>query len=155
MALLPLTLALLAMSVDTMAIEEKPLDMAPDSFDDQYQGCGPAMRAELPALNRSDFQNNFQFAQIWPLAIAEWQSDGSPVSPLLSSDQAIAIKTGTHSDLNEYFNEELRVAGRSPQAYRDNFHFKSLHFLLTDALATLRAAQGQKCHLVFWGMDYI
>ncbi|KAF4796165.1 erythroblast NAD(P)(+)--arginine ADP-ribosyltransferase-like protein [Turdus rufiventris] len=52
----------------------------------------------------------------------------------------------------DQLNEEVRVAGHSLQAYQDNFHFKMLHFLLTDAL---RAAQGQKCHLVFWGMDYI
>ncbi|KAF4792054.1 Erythroblast NAD(P)(+)--arginine ADP-ribosyltransferase [Turdus rufiventris] len=156
MALLALTMALLAMTVDTMTIEEKSLDMAPDSFDDQYQGCGPAMQAELPALNRSEFQNNTLFAEVWPKAVARWQTGGSPVSPLSSSDQAIAIRLFTMVDLYREFNDEVRVAGRFPQEYRDNFHFKTLHFLLTDALATLRAAhKEQKCHLVFWGVDYI
>ncbi|XP_032921343.1 erythroblast NAD(P)(+)--arginine ADP-ribosyltransferase-like [Catharus ustulatus] len=155
MALLALTLALLAMTVTTTADKVRPLDMASDSFDDQYQGCGPAMEAELPALNHSEFQDNPLFAGIWPGAVEMWQSRGSPVSPLLSPAQAIAIMAGINRDLYEYFNEEVRVAGRSPQEYRDNFHFKTLHFLLTDALATLRAAQGQQCHLVFGAMDHI
>uniref|UniRef100_A0A8C3TJ20 NAD(P)(+)--arginine ADP-ribosyltransferase n=1 Tax=Catharus ustulatus TaxID=91951 RepID=A0A8C3TJ20_CATUS len=152
MALLALTLALLTMTVATTDIEEKPLDMALDSFDDQYQGCGPAMRAELPDLNCSEFQNNPLFAQVWPKAVAKWQSEGSPVSPLSSSAQAIAIMTYTMSDLYRRFNKKVREAGRSPQEYRDNFHFKTLHFLLTNALTTLRAAQGQQCRWVYRGV---
>ena len=153
MALLALTLPLLAMTVATTAIEEKPLGMALDSFDDQYQGCGPAMKVELPALNHSEFQNNSLLAQVWPKAMAWWQKWGSRVSPLSSPSQAIAVNAYHITHLYEPFNEAVQVAGRSPQAYRDNFHFKTLHFLLTDALATLRAAPGQKCHRVFRGVD--
>ncbi|NXC92144.1 NARE ribosyltransferase, partial [Cercotrichas coryphoeus] len=156
MALLSLTLTLLAMTVATTAYEEMPLDMALDSFDDRYQGCGPAMKAELSALNRSEFQNNSILADIWPLAMAKWQSRGSSVSPLSSSDQAIALMAYTTNDLCVQFNYEVRMAGRSPQEYRENFHFKTLHFLLTDILATLRAAQKeQKCHSVFRGVNSI
>ncbi|KAF4794967.1 NAD(P)(+)--arginine ADP-ribosyltransferase 2-like protein [Turdus rufiventris] len=50
MALLALTMALLAMTVATTAIQEKPLDMALDSFDDQYQGCGRAMEEAIAML---------------------------------------------------------------------------------------------------------
>uniref|UniRef100_A0A8C3Y4U1 NAD(P)(+)--arginine ADP-ribosyltransferase n=1 Tax=Catharus ustulatus TaxID=91951 RepID=A0A8C3Y4U1_CATUS len=139
---------------DQGASTEKPLDMALDSFDDQYQGCVTAMKAELPALNHSEFQNNSRFAELWNQARETWWREGSRVSPLSSSDQAIAITAGTMLYWGGKFNAEVRAAGRSPQKYRDNFHFKSLHFLLTDALATLRDAQGQKCHLVFWGTDY-
>ncbi|KAF4796164.1 hypothetical protein TURU_086439 [Turdus rufiventris] len=67
MALLALTLALLTITVATTAITV-PLDMALNSFDDQYQGCGPAMKVELPALNHSEFQNNPHFAKLWPMA---------------------------------------------------------------------------------------
>ncbi|NXM87816.1 NARE ribosyltransferase, partial [Oenanthe oenanthe] len=154
MALLAHTLALLAMTVATTAITEKPLDMAPDSFDDQYKGCGPAMKAELSALNHSEFQNNSFFAKTWPEAVGKWQNMGSPVSPLSSSAQAIAIMAYTMNNLHGEFNKEVSVAGRSPQEYRENFHFKTLHFLLTDALATLRAAQKEQgCYCVFRGVD--
>ncbi|XP_005062376.1 PREDICTED: NAD(P)(+)--arginine ADP-ribosyltransferase 2-like [Ficedula albicollis] len=153
MALLALTLALLPMTVATTAITLKPLDMAPNSFDDQYRGCGSAMMEKLPALNYSEFQKNPLFAKGWPKAVHLWRLKGYPQYPLSSSAQAIALMAYTMDDLYEQFNNNVSVAGRSPQAYRDSFHFKTLHFLLTDALATLRDAQGQQCHCVYRGVD--
>ncbi|NWY72521.1 NARE ribosyltransferase, partial [Erithacus rubecula] len=153
MALLALTLALLAMTVATTAITVTPLDMALDSFDDQYQGCGPAMKAELPALNRSEFQKNPLFSKVWPMAVDMWKFWGYPRYPLPSPAQAIAIMAYTMIYLHKEFNHEVRVAGRSPQEYRDSFHFKALHFLLTDALATLRDFEGRQCRCVFRGVD--
>ncbi|NXC92418.1 NARE ribosyltransferase, partial [Cercotrichas coryphoeus] len=105
-----------------------------------------------PALNRSEFQKNSLFAEVWPEAVEEWQRLGSRVYPLSNSAQAIALMAYTMDDLYEEFNYQVRVAGRSPQEYRDNFHFKTLHFLLADALATLRVKQGQKCRCVFRGV---
>ncbi|NWR49553.1 NARE ribosyltransferase, partial [Regulus satrapa] len=151
MAPLALTLALLAMTVATAVTKGLPLDMAQDSFDDQYRGCGPAMAEALPALNRSEFQKNPLFARVWPKAVVEWQKKGSPLSPL-SPPQAIALMAYTMNDLYQEFNTAVRKAGRSRQEYRDNFHFKTLHFLLTDALATLKSKEKQKCRCVFRGV---
>ncbi|XP_066193417.1 erythroblast NAD(P)(+)--arginine ADP-ribosyltransferase-like [Sylvia atricapilla] len=152
MAPLALILALLAMTLATVAIEVFPLDMSKDTFDDQYRGCGPAMIEALPALNSSEFQKNRLFAQVWVKAKAEWQRKGSPLSPLSSQDQAIAILAYTMLDLHKDFNNAVHVAGRSPQEYRDNFHYKTFHFLLTQALATLRETQGPECRDVFRGV---
>ncbi|NXH26300.1 NRT2 ribosyltransferase, partial [Myiagra hebetior] len=149
MAPLAHTLALLAMTVATAAITVLPLDMAQNSFDDQYRGCGPAMAKALLALNRSELQQNPLFTRGWAKAVAAWRSRGSPVSPLSSSDQAIALMAYTMDELYDKFNKAVRVAGSSHQEYRDNFHFKTLHFLLTQALVTLR---GQKCYDVFRGV---
>ncbi|NXS20855.1 NARE ribosyltransferase, partial [Mystacornis crossleyi] len=143
------TLALLAMTVATTDTEVVTLDMAPNSFDDQYQGCGPAMTKELPALNRSELQRNRQFSQGWKKAMAEWQRRGSRVSPLSSPDRAIALMAYSMGHLHKEFNPAVREAGRSRREYRDKFHFKALHFLLTQALQKLRDARGQKCHDVF------
>ncbi|NXP95415.1 NARE ribosyltransferase, partial [Passerina amoena] len=157
MAPLAQILALLAMAMATTAVEEVTLDMAQGSFDDQYKGCAPAMNAKLPALNRSDFEQNSLFAQAWPNATAEWQSRRSPVSPLSSPAQAIALMAYTMNELKLYkkFNDAVRVAGNSSQEYRDNFHFKTLHFLLTQALVTLRQAPTGQCHNVYRGVsDY-
>ncbi|NXR69595.1 NRT2 ribosyltransferase, partial [Rhadina sibilatrix] len=151
MALLAQTLALLAMTVTTVAIEVVPLDMAKDSFDDQYQGCGPAMTAALPALNRSEFQQNPLFARVWAKAAAEWQNRGPLESPL-SPAQAIAVMAYSTKDVYQQFNAATRMAGHSPQEYRDNFHFKTFHFLLTQALVTLRGAQNATCRQVFRGV---
>ncbi|XP_030920964.1 erythroblast NAD(P)(+)--arginine ADP-ribosyltransferase-like [Geospiza fortis] len=149
MALLAQTLALLAVTVATTGIEGVTLDMAPDSFDDQYQDCGPAMAEALSTLNRSELQQNPLFAQAWTKATAEWHKRGSPVSPLASPAHAIALMAYTMDDLYREFNAAVRTAGRSSQEYRDNFHFKTLHFLLTDALATLRDAQKGQCRDAF------
>nr|XP_026654743.1 erythroblast NAD(P)(+)--arginine ADP-ribosyltransferase-like [Zonotrichia albicollis] len=147
MAPLAQILALLAMAMATMTVDVIPLDMAPDSFDDQYQGCGPAMKVALPALNRSEFQQNEEFAVVWVKAAAKWQSRGPPESPL-SADQATAIMAFTMTDPRT-FNDVVHVVGRSRQEYRDNFRLKTLHFLLTDALATLRDAQKGQCREAF------
>ncbi|NXP42182.1 NARE ribosyltransferase, partial [Leiothrix lutea] len=151
MAPLAHTLALLAMTVATMANEVKPLDMAQDSFDDQYWGCGTEMTAALPALNRSEFQKNPLFARVWAKAEAEWKRQGSLVSPLSSPDQAIAIMAYTMDDLHTEFNNAMHVARHSLLEYQDNFQYKTLHFLLTQALVTLRSTRGPQCHNVFRG----
>ncbi|NXR43356.1 NARE ribosyltransferase, partial [Zosterops hypoxanthus] len=65
---------------------------------------------------------------------------------------AIAIMAYTMPDVHRDFNAAVRVAGRSPQQYRKNFHYKTLHFLLTQALRTLRDAQNVQCHNVFRGV---
>ncbi|XP_066427400.1 NAD(P)(+)--arginine ADP-ribosyltransferase 2-like [Molothrus aeneus] len=152
MALLAHTLALLAMTVATVATKVVPLDMAQDSFDDQYRGCGPAMTKALPALYKFEFQKNPLFAKTWVKAEAEWRKRGSHVSPLASQWQAIALMAYSMKDIYKEFNAAVRTAGRSRQEYRNNFHFKALHFLLTQALVTLRQAQNRQCHQVFRGV---
>ncbi|XP_054149847.1 NAD(P)(+)--arginine ADP-ribosyltransferase 2-like [Melozone crissalis] len=149
MAPLAHTLALLAMTVATVAITMVPLDMAQNSFDDQYLNCGPAMIAALPALNSSEFQENKKFSQVWVKATAEWQKRGSSSSPL-TKEQAIALMAYTMKDVYREFNEAVRTAGKSRQEYQDNFHFKTLHFLLTQALQKLR--HPNECQNVFRGI---
>ncbi|NXR52538.1 NARE ribosyltransferase, partial [Hippolais icterina] len=147
MAPLAQTLALLAMAVvATATIEVVPLDMARDSFDDQYRGCGPAMTAALPALNRSEFQQNPLFAEAWQKAAALWQRLAAPTSPL-SLEQAIAVTAYMmNGRLHSTFNDAVREARRSAQHYREDFPYKTLHFLLTQAVVTLKDAQKEKCH---------
>uniref|UniRef100_A0A8C3QP51 NAD(P)(+)--arginine ADP-ribosyltransferase n=1 Tax=Cyanoderma ruficeps TaxID=181631 RepID=A0A8C3QP51_9PASS len=145
------TPALLAMTVDPAVIPEVPLDMALDSFDDQYRGCRHTMTDLLPALKHFEFQKNPLFAQVWGEAAEKWWRRGPPVTPL-SSDQAIALMTYTMKDMYKAFNDAVQEAGRSRQEYRGDFHFKVLHFLLTDALATLRDTRGPRCHHVFRGV---
>uniref|UniRef100_A0A8U8CDY3 NAD(P)(+)--arginine ADP-ribosyltransferase n=1 Tax=Geospiza parvula TaxID=87175 RepID=A0A8U8CDY3_GEOPR len=125
MAPLAQILALLAMTVATAAIKVVPLDMAQNSFDDQYLNCGPAMTEALPGLNALLHR---------------------PLSPA----QAIALMAYTMPDVHKQFNPAVREAGRSRQEYRDKFHFKTLHFLLTQALQKLR--RPDECPDVFRGV---
>ncbi|NXR79068.1 NARE ribosyltransferase, partial [Pycnonotus jocosus] len=152
MAPLAQTLTLLAMAVATAVIEVKHLDMAKNSFDDQYLKCSDKMSEKFPELQRSDFLKNEKFKENWTKATAEWQKRGSVSSPL-TRDQAIALMAYTMKDMKLYkvFNAAVREAGSSSQKYWNEFQFKSLHFLLTQALQKLR--RPNECQEVFRGVS--
>ncbi|XP_075598883.1 erythroblast NAD(P)(+)--arginine ADP-ribosyltransferase-like isoform X1 [Balearica regulorum gibbericeps] len=132
----------------------KVLDMAPSSFDDQYQGCSRMMEKELEELNRTEFTDK-DYAEAWKKGAAEWQSKPHHVSrvPALRREHAVALLAYTwQCDPYTKFNAAVRVAGRSREEYLNTFHFKVLHFLLSEALRVLRDAQPQKCHHVYRGI---
>ncbi|XP_066193395.1 NAD(P)(+)--arginine ADP-ribosyltransferase 2-like isoform X2 [Sylvia atricapilla] len=151
MAPLAHTLALLAMAVATVAIEVVSLDMAKNSFDDQYLKCSVKMSNNFPELQDSDFLRIEKFKENWTKAIDEWQKRGSVSSPL-TPDQAIALMAYTMGNIKLYatFNAAVRQGGTSSQKYQNEFHFKSLHFLLTRALQMLR--HPNDCKNVFRGV---
>ncbi|KAF1637385.1 Erythroblast NAD(P)(+)--arginine ADP-ribosyltransferase, partial [Eudyptes filholi] len=146
---------------DLKSIKEVALDMAPDSFDDQYQGCSRMMEEKLQELNRTEFANSI-YAEAWTHAATEWRNRQGRVPQLrvLRPEQEIALLAytwnGSLSDpLHEPFNEAVREAGRSLREYLDTFHFKALHFLLTKALHALQDAQPHCCYCVYRGIKGI
>ncbi|KAF2984728.1 hypothetical protein EK904_013423 [Melospiza melodia maxima] len=58
-------------------------------------------------------------------------------------------------DIGKDYNAAVCAAWRSHQEFWNNFHFQMLHFLLTQALVTLRHAQNGQCRHVFWGVHDI
>ncbi|NXR12824.1 NARE ribosyltransferase, partial [Semnornis frantzii] len=137
-------------------VRELELDMAPSSFDDQYQGCAKMMEEELAELNRTEFATNSLYAEAWALAAAEWRSRRGRVPSLLPAPQAVALLAYTQQgSLHRDFNAAVRRGGLSRRHYLASFHFKALHFLLSRALATLRATQGPGCHQVYRGVKGI
>ncbi|NXT77434.1 NARE ribosyltransferase, partial [Zapornia atra] len=127
------------------------LDMAPNSFDDQYLGCSEMMEEELKELNRTEFQTNSIYAAAWKAATAQWQKKKLHTL-VLKPAQAIAVMAYTldKPPLYLYFNAAVRQAGRSPEAYLHNFPFKAMHFLLTGALRALR--KPHRCYIVYRGV---
>lgn len=145
---------------------EMPLDMALASFDDQYAGCAAAMAAALPELNRTEFQANKVYADGWAQASSQWRerqawgpewgvSPTRLLAPLgFREEHGVALLAYTlHSSLYEEFNAAVREAGSSRAQYLQHFSFKTLHFLLTEALQLLSSGQHPpQCHQVFRGV---
>ncbi|NXG70707.1 NARE ribosyltransferase, partial [Baryphthengus martii] len=135
----------------------KEMDMAPTSFDDQYQGCSHMMEKELAELNRTEFTNRI-YAEAWTIATAEWRNRHGHIHQTLAlrPDLAVALLAYTlQGSLYREFNEAVRTAGSSREYYLDNFHFKVLHFLLTEALRALRDARPRHCYNVYRGVQGI
>ncbi|NXR63250.1 NRT2 ribosyltransferase, partial [Rhadina sibilatrix] len=99
----------------------------------------------------SDFLRNSQFENQWSNATKEWESKKREPAPL-SLEQAIALMAYTTNVTGLYraFNRAVREAGSSGSKYREEFHFKSLHFLLTRALQRLSGPKD--CLKVFRGV---
>ena len=146
---------------------EMPLDMALASFDDQYAGCATAMAAALPELNRTEFQANKVYADGWAQASSQWRerqawgpewgvSPTRLLAPLgFREEHGVALLAYTaNSPLHKEFNAAVREAGRSRAHYLQHFSFKTLHFLLTEALQLLSSGQRPpQCHQVFRGVQ--
>ncbi|KAM5318263.1 GPI-linked NAD(P)(+)--arginine ADP-ribosyltransferase 1 isoform 3-T3 [Glossophaga mutica] len=141
--------------------QERPLDMAPTSFDDQYTGCAAAMTAALPELNRTEFQTNKVYADGWVLGSSRWQERQAwgppppPPPPGFRDEHGVALLAYTaNSPLFKEFNAALREVGRTRTHYLQHFSFKTFHFLLTEALQLLGKAQrSPRCRQVFRGVQ--
>uniref|UniRef100_A0A669Q186 NAD(P)(+)--arginine ADP-ribosyltransferase n=1 Tax=Phasianus colchicus TaxID=9054 RepID=A0A669Q186_PHACC len=141
-----------AASIKNSQVKEVVMDMAPNSFDDQYHGCVDLMEAELLELNRTEFNN---YTPDWRRAAAEWQSRWGHAAhpPALPWDQATAVLAYMmQGNLYHQFNSATLTAGRSRQHYLSSYHYKTLHFLLIRALQTLRRSQLQRCFQVYRGV---
>ncbi|XP_051699184.1 GPI-linked NAD(P)(+)--arginine ADP-ribosyltransferase 1-like [Oryctolagus cuniculus] len=143
------------------AIQVTELDMALDSFDDQYVGCAAAMTAALPRLNLTEFQANKVYADGWAEASRKWRERWARGPARLATlpagfrdEHGVALLAYTDkSPLYREFNSAVRQGGRSRAHYLQHFSFKTLHFLLTEALQLLRRDQQQsRCHQVFRGV---
>ena len=139
---------------DLGPVKEVAMDMANNTFDDQYQGCSRMMEDELEELNRTEFANEV-YAEGWRNAAMEWRNRWGRADrpPALRRDQATAMLAYTmEGKLYHRFNNATRGDGISRQHYLRSFPFKTLHFLLSRALHTLWESQPQRCHNVYRGV---
>ncbi|XP_032063746.1 erythroblast NAD(P)(+)--arginine ADP-ribosyltransferase-like [Aythya fuligula] len=142
---------------DVRAITEKVMDMVENSFDDQYQGCRTEMEEKLKTVNSTEFQNK-TYADTWRKAAEHWQNQwGNSNHPqVLQREQAVAVLAYTaRGNLYKQFNTLVREDGRSREHYLQHFPFKTLHFLLTEAVHTLQKTQNTECYNVYRGIKGI
>uniref|UniRef100_A0A8D1S864 NAD(P)(+)--arginine ADP-ribosyltransferase n=1 Tax=Sus scrofa TaxID=9823 RepID=A0A8D1S864_PIG len=80
---------------------------------------------------------------------------GQSLAPGFREEHGVALLAYTaNSPLHKEFNAAVREAGRSRAHYLHHFSFKTLHFLLTEALQLLSSGQRPpQCHQVFRGVQ--
>ncbi|XP_031240252.1 T-cell ecto-ADP-ribosyltransferase 2-like [Mastomys coucha] len=121
------------------------LDMAPNAFDDQYEGCVKEMEEKAPGFLEEDFSKNEELKLEWEKAEKRWKEIKNSTSyPEGFHDfhgTAFLAYTG---NLAVHFNRAVREFKKNP----GNFHYKAFHYYLTRALQVLN---NQDCHSVYRG----
>ncbi|XP_057202993.1 ecto-ADP-ribosyltransferase 5-like [Triplophysa rosa] len=123
-----------------------PLDMAPDSVDDKFDGCSKNMtrQVETQYLNKEISANISGFGTAW--------ENGTEKTPggkdNLTRNHLIAIHVYTGIHVHNQFNNASRAGN---QAYKNlTFGWYSLHFWLTEAVQILKKTQ-QGCKITYRG----
>ncbi|XP_028733399.1 T-cell ecto-ADP-ribosyltransferase 2-like isoform X2 [Peromyscus leucopus] len=125
--------------------EPSDLDMAPNAFDDQYEGCVEDMERKAPQLLQEDFNMNEQLKLEWEQAEKRWKEIKNTMrTPKGFHDfhgTAVVAYTG---NIHEDFNRAVREFKKNTT----NFHYKAFHYYLTRALQLL---SNQSCYSVYRG----
>ncbi|KAG8513784.1 Ecto-ADP-ribosyltransferase 4, partial [Galemys pyrenaicus] len=117
------------------------IDLSPDSFDDQYQGCGQQIIEEL---NRGDYfskelQTHRSYSKIWQNAHVSWLNEAKALPENMTIPHVVALLVYTlNNNVRSDFTRAMASVGTSPEQYIHAFHFKYLHYYLTSAIQLLR-----------------
>lgn len=119
--------------------------MVSGAVDDQYTGCrdkafekfitGGLLKEELK-LN-ADFLKAWNFPETCLTRDPKTSSDHFAALLALNNDNEMSVKS---------FNKAVKTLGEDAKMYEDQFHFKSLHFLLMDSM---REQQPKDCKTVY------
>ncbi|XP_008495608.2 ecto-ADP-ribosyltransferase 4 [Calypte anna] len=142
-----LLLLLLMISFQRLAVSHLMMDMALNSFDDQYLGCREEVMEELERGDyfQKEIAANEDYLNLWQKAQEAFLK--SPVGLLreMHESHAIVLMAYTmNSSLHSQLNWATSRAGSSPEHYRHNFTFKYFHFYLTTAIQIMKQWQSSK-----------
>ncbi|KAL7855764.1 hypothetical protein AOLI_G00193680 [Acnodon oligacanthus] len=146
----PFLLIFLTGFLHTVTAVERTLDMAPDAVDDTFSECRDKMMQKVTApgdLLQKELEASKDFADMWRShgGTCEKQIYGGRAHHL-----AVLQAYGNSGDqFRKMFNRLIQTKGCNTTTYKDEFPFKSLHFLLTDALRLLNP--GKTCYTVYFG----
>ncbi|XP_067308020.1 erythroblast NAD(P)(+)--arginine ADP-ribosyltransferase-like [Pseudorasbora parva] len=151
-----LLLSSVALGQDHRIAEEQifPLDMAPDSVDDQYFGCREDMKKQVETnYLEKELNNSEDFKKAWQESEKEVSRDW--FSPKLTKKHKIALYIYSHPNISNIqiyrkFNNDTR---HGKQNYTERkYTWYSLQFLLTDAIQILKKTQ-KRCFNTFRGTN--
>ncbi|XP_059121239.1 T-cell ecto-ADP-ribosyltransferase 2-like [Peromyscus eremicus] len=127
--------------------EPSDLDMAPNAFDDQYEGCVEVMDRKAPQLLQEDLNKDRDLKREWEKAEKLWKEKKKTMKyPKGFQDfhgTAVVAYTG-------HILKNFNTAVREFKKNTGNFHYKAFHYYLTRALQLL---SNQSCYSVYRGSE--
>ncbi|CAO2639328.1 Ecto-ADP-ribosyltransferase 3 [Lemmus lemmus] len=141
------TTLLAAMTLmDIFQVKAEVLDMAENSFDDEYLKCSTRMEVKyVPQLLKEERANDELLETVWSNAEILWNSRKAQISlPVNFKDphgialMAFLKEAQAQTPFYHEFNRDVTLTGQSRKDYIYNFPFKAFHFYLVRALQMLR-----------------
>ncbi|XP_077058396.1 ecto-ADP-ribosyltransferase 4-like [Siphateles boraxobius] len=126
-----------------------PLDMAPNSVDDQYDGCTMKM-ADLVKTTYLEKEKSAsaEFNKVWQ----EGEEKAKKAEDNLQQIHSVAIHVYTNKD-SKVFSDFTKAIRTDKQKYKDKtFKWFSLYFLLTEAIQILKETQ-KRCYVTYRGTN--
>ncbi|XP_055779866.1 T-cell ecto-ADP-ribosyltransferase 2-like [Salvelinus fontinalis] len=126
--------------------QAKVMDMVPNAVDDQYTHCREQMLKKVVegGLLEEELKGSTEYSSAW---------QAKPCTKLIPggvkkhTDALVAYGHGGNG-FRKIFNQAVETQGGNVTVYNGNFRFKSLHFLLMDAMRLLKT---ENCKTVFRG----
>ncbi|XP_014917221.1 ecto-ADP-ribosyltransferase 4 [Acinonyx jubatus] len=116
-------------------------DLAPNSFDDQYQGCSQQVMEKLSQGDyfTKEIETHRNYYRVWSNAYLTWLNQEKDLPKNINITHAVAISVYTsNNSIRTDFIRAMASATRTPRQYKHSFHFKYLHYYLTSAIQLLR-----------------
>ncbi|XP_027874877.1 erythroblast NAD(P)(+)--arginine ADP-ribosyltransferase-like isoform X1 [Xiphophorus couchianus] len=112
-----------------------PLDLAPNSVDDMYNGCEDEMGKRVASLLNTEKKGEFREA--WRAAQKCYSNNWATTTSRLKKEQIMAIHAYTLGmpPIYDKFNKAVRT---QKSGYKTKFQYHALHFYLTMALRSLK-----------------
>ncbi|XP_005817232.1 ecto-ADP-ribosyltransferase 4-like isoform X2 [Xiphophorus maculatus] len=121
-----------------------PLDMAPDSIDDMYDGCRSKSMSLINLYGVFEWQVNMNFSYAW--AVVE-RNAKKPLHKHLQDDHATSLYIFTKlANIRKDFNTAVKTGKHKYST--DGFMFHFLYFYLTDAIQALNPNHSE-CRTVY------
>lgn len=105
--------------------------MAENAVDDLYKGCS------TQAFDKFIRGGLFQKELDENVVSGAWKTESISLKPIpgLSQEHLMALHVYcSDEDFVNTFNKAVKTLGADAEKYKDKFHFKSFHFLLTDSM---------------------
>ncbi|XP_013206301.1 ecto-ADP-ribosyltransferase 3 isoform X5 [Microtus ochrogaster] len=141
------TTLLAAMTLmDIFQVKAEVLDMAENSFDDEYLKCSTRMEIKhVPQLLKEERANHALLETVWGNAEVLWKSRKAQISPPMNFKDphgialtAFVTEAQAQTPFYHEFNRAVTLMGQSRKDYIYDFPFKAFHFYLVRALQMLR-----------------